>query len=54
MITPHFRVGSLIRLLHYCDFNDRAVMRNEYVCHFQNAYLQIKKASERNAGIAEI
>ena len=27
MITPHFRVGTLMWLLYYCDFSYRAMMR---------------------------
>ena len=30
MITPHFRVGSLIWLLCYCDFNSRAVISEHF------------------------
>ncbi len=42
MITPHFRVGTLIWLLYYCDFSYRAMMRVRKSMSFQWACLQRK------------
>ncbi len=41
MITPHFRVGSLIKLLHYCDFNNRAVMSTALLKQISDELIQL-------------